>query len=113
MQVRWHWRAAGIEFAVKMGELAAKHLKRAGVSSVLVTNRTFERAVELAQVFEGAAVPFEHFTDHMDRADIVISGSTWTQTWCPPPAQAQSTTTTLTAAPASPQPSSASRAPLD
>src|SRR5204862_6930545 len=59
--------------ASKMGELAAKHLKRAGVSSVLVTNRTFERAVELAKVFEGAAVPFEHFTDHIDRADIVIS----------------------------------------
>jgi len=61
--------------ASKMGELAAKHLKRAGVSSVLVTNRTFERAVELAKVFEGAAVPFEHFTDHMDRADIVISST--------------------------------------
>src|SRR5262245_14555086 len=61
--------------ASKMGELAAKHLKRNGVSSVLVTNRTFERAVELAQVFEGAAVPFEHFTDHMDRADIVISST--------------------------------------
>src|SRR5262249_4715543 len=54
--------------ASKMGELAAKHLKRNGVSSVLVTNRTFERAVEVAKVFEGAAVPFEHFTDHIDRA---------------------------------------------
>jgi len=61
--------------ASKMGELAAKHLKRNGVSSVLVTNRTFERAVELAQVFEGAAVPFEHFTDHMVGADIVISST--------------------------------------
>jgi glutamyl-tRNA reductase len=61
--------------ASKMGELAAKHLKRNGVSSVLVTNRTFERAVELARVFEGAAVPFEHFTDHMDRADIIISST--------------------------------------
>src|SRR5215510_14996935 len=61
--------------ASKMGELTAKHLKRNGVSSVLVTNRTFERAVELAKVFEGAAVPFEHFTEHMDRADIVISST--------------------------------------
>src|SRR5437867_2379736 len=61
--------------ASKMGELAAKHLKRAGVSSVLVTNRTFERAVELAKVFEGAAVQFEHFTNHMDRADIIISST--------------------------------------
>jgi glutamyl-tRNA reductase len=61
--------------ASKMGELTARHLKRAGVSSVLVTNRTFERAVELAQIFEGAAVPFEHFKDHIDRADIVISST--------------------------------------
>jgi glutamyl-tRNA reductase len=61
--------------ASKMGELAAKHLKRNGVASVLVTNRTFERAVELARVFEGAAIPFEHFTDHIDRADIVISST--------------------------------------
>src|SRR5262249_19692983 len=61
--------------ASKMGELAAKHLKRAGASSVLVTNRTFERAVELAKVFQGAAVPFEHFTDHIDRSDIVFSST--------------------------------------
>jgi glutamyl-tRNA reductase len=61
--------------ASKMGELAARHLKRNGVASVLVTNRTFERAVEVAKVFEGAAIPFEHFTDHMDRADIVISST--------------------------------------
>ena len=61
--------------ASKMGELAAKHLKRNGVSSVLVTNRTFEHAVELAKIFEGAAVPFEHFADHMDRADIVITST--------------------------------------
>jgi len=61
--------------ASKMGELAAKHLKRNGVSSVLVTNRTFEKAVEVAKVFEGAAIPFEHFTDHLDRADIVITST--------------------------------------
>jgi len=61
--------------ASKMGELAAKHLKRNGVASVLVTNRTFERAVEIAKIFEGAAIPFEHFTDHIDRADIVISST--------------------------------------
>jgi len=61
--------------ASKMGELAARHLKRNGVTSVLVTNRTFEKAVEVAKVFDGAAIPFEHFTDHIDRADIVISST--------------------------------------
>ena len=61
--------------ASKMGELAARHLKRAGVSMVMVTNRTFERAVEMAQLFEGAAVQFEQLNDHLDRADIVISST--------------------------------------
>ncbi len=61
--------------ASKMGRLAAKHLKRNGVSSVLITNRTFERAVEMARVFEGAAIPFEQLGDHIDRADIVISST--------------------------------------
>jgi len=61
--------------ASKMGELAARHLKNNGVVSVLVTNRTFEKAVEVAKIFEGAAIPFEHFTDHIDHADIVISST--------------------------------------
>ena len=61
--------------ASKMGELAAKHLRRNGVASVLVTNRTFERAVEIAKIFEGAAIPFEHFVDHIDHADIVITST--------------------------------------
>ena len=29
----------------------------------------------MAQVFEGAAIPFEHFEDHMDHADIIISST--------------------------------------
>ena len=45
------------------------------MSKVLVTNRTFEHAVEMAQVFDGAAIPFEHLIDHIDRADIVISST--------------------------------------
>jgi hypothetical protein len=57
--------------ASKMGELAARHLKRNGVTSVLVTNRTFEKAVEVAKVFDGAAIPFEHFEDHIDRAEAL------------------------------------------
>ena len=61
--------------ASKMGELAAKYLKRAGVSMVMVTNRTFGKAVEMAQMFEGAAIQFEHLHDHIDRADIVISST--------------------------------------
>ena len=42
---------------------------------VLVTNRTFERAVEMARMFDGAAIGFDQLSAHIDRADIVISST--------------------------------------
>ena len=38
----------------KMGELAAKHLRRSGAQRILVTNRTHERAEEMARLFADA-----------------------------------------------------------
>ena len=35
--------------AGKMAELTARHLTRIGVESLLITNRTFDRAVDLAE----------------------------------------------------------------
>ncbi|HTG02096.1 MAG TPA: glutamyl-tRNA reductase [Nitrospirota bacterium] len=58
--------------AGEMAELAARHLLNNGVKSVLVANRTFERAVELAKEFNGSAVRFEDFPDEMVMADILI-----------------------------------------
>ncbi|HKD05375.1 MAG TPA: glutamyl-tRNA reductase [Bryobacteraceae bacterium] len=59
----------------KMGELAAKHLRRSGASRILVTNRTWQRAQELAQLFEGSAVEYESFRSVLHEVDIVISSS--------------------------------------
>ncbi len=61
--------------AGKMGELAARHLLGSGVGGMMVTNRTFDRAVELARDFNATPVPFEHFAKYLPMADIVI-GST-------------------------------------
>ncbi len=61
--------------AGKMSELAAKHLLRSGASTILVSNRTYERAVELAAAFGGSPVPFEALFEHLGRADIVISST--------------------------------------
>ena len=61
--------------AGKMSELAARHLVSSGASSILVANRTFARAEELAAAFGGTAVPFEGVLDHLQRADIVISST--------------------------------------
>lgn len=58
--------------AGKMSELTAKHLQANGITSILVTNRTFERAVDLAEKFKGKAVRFDEFTDYMVYADIVV-----------------------------------------
>lgn len=58
-----------------MGELAARHLLAQGVRSVMVTNRTFDRAVELAREFHGTPVPFEEFPRYLHMADVII-GST-------------------------------------
>ncbi|MFN8627744.1 MAG: glutamyl-tRNA reductase [Candidatus Binatia bacterium] len=58
-----------------MSELAARHLLAHGVSRLMVANRTFERAVELAHEFQGTPVPFEEFPRYLSMADMVI-GST-------------------------------------
>jgi len=61
--------------AGKMGALAARHLLGNGVGALMVTNRTFDRAVELARDFNATPVPFEQFAKYLPMADIVI-GST-------------------------------------
>jgi glutamyl-tRNA reductase len=61
--------------AGKMSELAAKHLLSSGASAIYVTNRTYERAVQLAEAFRGTAVAFEQLFEHLPKADIVISST--------------------------------------
>lgn len=61
--------------AGEMCELAARHLLNAGAKGILVTNRTFERAVRLAEEFEGSAVRFEELSTHLKRADIILSST--------------------------------------
>lgn len=61
--------------AGKMSELTAKHLVSQGVDTVLVANRTYERAVELAERFEGRAVLFDDLYDHVRHADILITST--------------------------------------
>jgi len=61
--------------AGKMSELAAKHLLRSGASAIYVTNRTYERAVQLAAAFRGTAIAFEKLFEHLPQADIVISST--------------------------------------
>ena len=65
--------------AGKMSELTAQHLCSNGVCNVLVANRTFERAVELADKFDGEAIPYEALYDHLAKADILITSTAATE----------------------------------
>jgi glutamyl-tRNA reductase len=61
--------------AGKMSELAARHLRRSGASHVFVTNRTHERAVEMAALFQGTPVEYARFAGMLPEVDIVIASS--------------------------------------
>jgi glutamyl-tRNA reductase len=61
--------------AGKMSELAARHLMAHGAESIFVANRTYDRATQLAQRFNGQAILFEQLYDTCDRADIVITST--------------------------------------
>jgi len=61
--------------AGEMCELAARHFVNNGISQVLVTNRTLERAQKLAAEFNGRAVPFDSYVEHLHQADIVLTST--------------------------------------
>ncbi len=58
-----------------MSELAARHLVQQGAGAILVTNRTQERARQLAEPFNGRVIPFDALYDAASEADIVISST--------------------------------------
>ena len=65
-------RTALLIGAGEMAELSARHLLNAGVTRVMLANRTEERAGRLATELGGQQVDFEGLSDHLAEADIVI-----------------------------------------
>jgi glutamyl-tRNA reductase len=61
--------------AGKMSELAARHLERAGVGEILVTNRSPERAQQMAEVFGGRIVDYHNFVTSLTDIDVLIASS--------------------------------------
>jgi glutamyl-tRNA reductase len=68
-------RTVMIAGAGKMSELAARHLRRSGASHVFVTNRTYERAVDMAKTFQGTPVEYTRFVAQLPEVDILITSS--------------------------------------
>lgn len=61
--------------AGEMSELTVIHLLDNGIKDVIVTNRTFDRAQDLAVKFKGQAVEFDDMFAAMSEADIVITST--------------------------------------
>lgn len=68
-------RTVMIVGAGKMGEACVRHLSKKGAKSVLVVNRSLEKARTLAADIGGTPVPFEQLFQAMERADIVVSST--------------------------------------
>ena len=58
--------------AGKMGDLMARHLQSVGVQTLMVTNRTFERALAVAENIQGNPIRFEDFVRYLAMCDLVI-----------------------------------------
>ncbi|MBL0387128.1 glutamyl-tRNA reductase [Tumebacillus sp. ITR2] len=61
--------------AGKMSELTAKHLNANGATRVIVVNRTYQRAKELADKFNGKALDMNSLDLALKEADIVVSST--------------------------------------
>jgi len=58
-----------------MGELTARHLLAQGVGSLMVANRTFERAIDVARALGGMPVPWDGLSRTLPLADLIIGAA--------------------------------------
>lgn len=65
-------RRAMVLGAGEMSEVTLECLRSEGVQSAVVANRTFQRAMELAERWNAAAIRFEQFEASLGDVDIVI-----------------------------------------
>lgn len=61
--------------AGEMAELAARHLISGGVREIILANRTYEKAVDMARDFNGTAIMFREFPHYLKNVDIVIAST--------------------------------------
>ena len=61
--------------AGKMGTLVAKALAEKNLKAIFVANRTYYKAVQLAEELEGEAILFDNLEEKLLNADLVISST--------------------------------------
>ncbi len=68
-------KAVFVVGAGEMSEQTLKNLVDRGVRTVIVANRTYERAQALAEDYGGEAIGFDKLDEYLPRTDIVISST--------------------------------------
>jgi glutamyl-tRNA reductase len=61
--------------AGEMAAIAAKALLKRGVSNIVVANRTYRNAAQLAKELNGRAITFQQLSGAMSEADIIITST--------------------------------------
>ena len=61
--------------AGKMGTLVAKALAEKNLKAIFVANRTYYKAIKLAEELEGEAILFDNLEEELINADLVISST--------------------------------------
>src|SRR2546428_603322 len=69
-----------------MGELTARQLLAQGVGSVMVANRTFDRAIDVARTLGAMPVPWDRLPRYLPLADLVIAAASGEEFLLPPAA---------------------------
>ena len=68
-----HKKSALVIGAGETAELTATHLRGKEIGKLFITNRTQERAEQLAEKVQGVVIPFDNWFDILPDVDIVIS----------------------------------------
>jgi len=68
-----HKKSALVIGAGETAELTATHLRGKEIGKLFITNRTQERAEQLAEKVQGVVIPFNNWFDILPDVDIVIS----------------------------------------
>lgn len=59
----------------EMGKIALDHMRKKGATDFIIANRTYARAVHVAEFCNGKAVPFAEYKKYLPESDVVITAT--------------------------------------
>ncbi|HXI12217.1 MAG TPA: glutamyl-tRNA reductase [Thermoanaerobaculia bacterium] len=61
--------------AGEVGELTAQNLCGTGIGRLVIANRAYDKAVQLADKFQGEPIPYESVASSLDQFDIIVTST--------------------------------------